>query len=180
MCEIRVNGIVEESIVDGPGIRYVIFTQGCPHGCPGCHNPETHPPDGGQMLDVGAILDQFGENPLLAGITFSGGEPFLQAESLCIIGRAVKKVGKTLVVYTGFTLEGLAAIAVDNDAVRELLLLADILIDGPYVESLRDLQLEMRGSSNQRILVAGQIKKALSEGWNIGKEPPSEAFSVAS
>ena len=88
--ELKIAGIVQDSIVDGPGIRYVIFTQGCPHHCRGCHNPETHDPSGGQIADVNTILKQIFSNPLLYGVTFSGGEPFVQAEALVPIAEAVK------------------------------------------------------------------------------------------
>ena len=82
MPRLRISGIVEESIVDGPGLRYVVFTQGCPHHCPGCHNPQTHDFDGGEFRNTDDILRQFMENPLLSGITFSGGEPFVQADRM--------------------------------------------------------------------------------------------------
>ena len=148
--ELRISGIAEESIVDGPGLRYVLFTQGCPHHCKGCHNPETHDPQGGVLRDTNDLLQLFEENPLLSGVTFSGGEPFMQPGPLAIMAREVKKAGKTVVVYTGYTLEQLAAER--NSAVHDLLLLTDTLIDGPYVESLRDPDLIFRGSSNQRVL----------------------------
>ncbi|MCC8194804.1 MAG: anaerobic ribonucleoside-triphosphate reductase activating protein [Deltaproteobacteria bacterium] len=159
MPELRVSGIEEESIVDGPGLRFVVFTQGCPHRCKGCHNPETHDPDGGFTLDTGTILKKFRQNPLLSGITFSGGEPFLQPAPLAALARDIKESGKTVVVYTGYTLERLAASS--DAAVRALLSLADILVDGPYIESLRDLELTFRGSANQRILKSDTILRAL-------------------
>ena len=80
--EIRISGIVEESIVDGPGLRYVLFTQGCPHHCPGCHNPQTHDFSGGYDADLDEIVRQIAGDPLMSGVTFSGGEPFCQAEAL--------------------------------------------------------------------------------------------------
>ncbi|SBW10294.1 Anaerobic ribonucleoside-triphosphate reductase-activating protein (fragment) [uncultured delta proteobacterium] len=159
MPEIRLGGIQEESIVDGPGLRFVVFTQGCPHRCAGCHNPETHDPAGGFTMDTRVLLERFGQNPLLSGITFSGGEPFMQAAPLAAIAREVKTGGKTVVVYTGYTLEALLARA--DTAARDLLALTDLLIDGPYVESLRDLDLTFRGSSNQRILDTGAIARAM-------------------
>ncbi|MDO4941269.1 MAG: anaerobic ribonucleoside-triphosphate reductase activating protein [Lachnospiraceae bacterium] len=148
--KIRVSGIVEESIVDGPGFRYVIFTQGCPHHCPGCHNPQTHPFEGGTMMDIDDIFRAFRENPLLSGITFSGGEPFCQPKPLYELAVKVHKAGKTVMTYTGYTLEQLEGM---NDIwVKKLLAVSDILVDGPYIEELRDLDLQFRGSSNQRIL----------------------------
>jgi anaerobic ribonucleoside-triphosphate reductase activating protein len=150
--ELRVNSIVAESIVDGPGLRYVVFTQGCPHRCHACHNPQTHDVGGGYLLDVETIIHQFDENPLLAGITFSGGEPFLQPDPLCVIAKQVRRRAKTVVVFSGFTIEALNALADRRPAIRALLSLTDILIDGPYIDSLRDLSLPFRGSRNQRVL----------------------------
>ena len=166
VSELRVSGIVEESIVDGPGLRFVVFTQGCPHNCKGCHNPETHDPQGGFTLDTEELLKKFGENPLLSGITFSGGEPFMQPDPLAAMAGKVKEAGKNVIVYTGSTLEQLAAC--NDTAIRDLLALTDTLIDGPYIESLRDPDLTFRGSSNQRILPKDAILAALH-----GKEHPS-------
>ncbi|MDR2893770.1 MAG: anaerobic ribonucleoside-triphosphate reductase activating protein [Deltaproteobacteria bacterium] len=149
---LRVSGVVEESIVDGPGLRFVIFTQGCPHRCPGCHNPETHDPDGGSLADCAALITRFRENPLLAGITFSGGEPFLQAAPLCEIAEQVKADGKTVMVYTGYLYEQLQEQARSDADLARLLDLADVLVDGPYLEELRAPDLLFRGSSNQRVI----------------------------
>lgn len=152
MHNIRVSGIMEESIVDGPGIRYVIFTQGCPHLCEGCHNPETHGFDGGYLLDTRTIISQFKENPLLSGMTFSGGEPFMQPEPLCDIAQQVKELGKNIVVYSGYTFEQLLKLAEQNRHIGRLLSLTDLLIDGPYIDEEKDLELQYRGSANQRVL----------------------------
>ncbi len=158
--ELRVNGIVEESVVDGPGLRYVVFTQGCPHRCPGCHNPRTHDPSGGYLLDPSTIPEQVCANPLLAGITFSGGEPFLQPAALCVAAEAVKRCGKTVMTYSGYTLEQLQDLAAVDAAAARLLRLTDILVDGPYVEALRDLDLPFRGSSNQRLISREELHRA--------------------
>lgn len=152
IARLRVNGIVEESIADGPGLRYVIFTQGCHHRCKGCHNPGTHCPEGGYLLNTDEIIAQFSENPLLSGITFSGGEPFLQPAPLCEIAEQVRNLGKTVVTYTGYVHEQLLDIGRYDHDVSRLLKLTDILIDGPFIEGLRSLELLYRGSSNQRIL----------------------------
>ena len=149
---LKISGIVDESIVDGPGLRFTVFTQGCPHHCPGCHNPQTHDFNGGYEITVGEIMKQFREDPLLSGMTFSGGEPFCQPEALCRLARAVKAEGKNIVVYSGYTYEQLQEMAKKNRAVDELLELCDTLVDGPYIEALRDLDLLFRGSSNQRII----------------------------
>ena len=150
--KLRISGIVPESIVDGPGIRFTVFTQGWPHHCPGCHNPQTHAFDGGRLVDVADLAAQVEENPLLTGVTFSGGEPFCQPEPLCELAQLVKVRGKHVMVYSGYTLEQLLEMGKTKPAVLRLLRLADTLVDGRYVEELRDLTLEFRGSSNQRII----------------------------
>lgn len=150
--DLRISGVEPESIVDGPGFRYVIFTQGCPHHCPGCHNPQTHDFAGGKVADIPAILAEIQSDPLLQGVTFSGGEPFCQPAPLCAIARAVKGMGKDLVVYSGYTLEQLLEAGKEDPAVLELLRLCDTLIDGPYIEAQRDLTLRYRGSANQRVI----------------------------
>lgn len=150
--KIRLSGLAEESIVDGPGIRFTVFTQGCPHRCKGCHNPQTHDFSGGYDSTIEEIYKKFVENPLLSGITFSGGEPFCQPEPLYYLGLKIKELKKNIVVYTGYTLEQLEKLQESNPFIASLLSITDILIDGPYVEELRDLELLFRGSSNQRIL----------------------------
>lgn len=152
MPDLRVSGIVEESVVDGPGVRFVVFTQGCEHHCPGCHNPHTHALDGGTMMETDAILARFDEDPLLSGITFSGGEPFLQPEPLAVLAEAVHARGKEVMIYSGFTFEQLLDRGEKEPAVRRLLEQADWLVDGPYVASRRNLELDFRGSDNQRLL----------------------------
>lgn len=162
---LRLSGMVEESIVDGPGLRLVLFTQGCPHSCKGCHNPETHDRKGGFFCDVKEILARYDENPLLSGITFSGGEPFLQAGALCAVAEKIRARGGDVVTYTGYTYETLLARTERGQAadIARLLELTDLLIDGPYVEALRDLELPFRGSSNQRLLDRKQ-RRALAAG----------------
>ena len=149
---LKISGIIDESIVDGPGLRFTVFTQGCPHRCPGCHNPQTHDFDGGSWMDTDEIMARFDEDPLLAGMTFSGGEPFCQPEPLCELARQVKARGKNIVIYSGYTFDQLKEMAVKDEWVENLLNMCDLLVDGPYVEALRDLDLLFRGSSNQRIL----------------------------
>ena len=163
MPELRINGVVEESIVDGPGLRFVVFTQGCPHGCPGCHNPETHDLSGGRRIDTETILAQFGQNPLLSGMTFSGGEPFLHAKALAQLAEQVHARGKTVIVYTGYTVEDLYVLAKTQAEVQALLAQADTLVDGPYLEALREFDSGLRGSSNQRILDRQTVKSLCRE-----------------
>lgn len=154
---LRIAGTVKDSIVDGPGIRYVIFTQGCPHHCPGCHNPQTHDFSGGQDADVEKILNEIFNNPILSGVTFSGGEPFCQADGLVPIAEAIKEKGKHLMVYTGYLLENLQKM--ENPGVQRLLELADIIVDGPFVLAERNLTLSFRGSENQRVIDMVKTRK---------------------
>lgn len=149
---IRIAGIVDDSIVDGPGIRLTIFLQGCPHHCPGCHNPHTHDFNGGYLCCLDDILKQIDQNPLLSGVTFSGGEPFCQAKDVLPLAEAIKKRGLTLVVYSGYYFEELIQKGEHDSAVKNLLTLCDILIDGPFFIQERDLTLKYRGSKNQRLL----------------------------
>ena len=147
---LRIAGTVKDSIVDGPGIRYVIFTQGCPHHCPGCHNPQTHAFDGGNEADCQKILKEIFDSPLLSGVTFSGGEPFCQPELLASMAEEIKRRGIHLMIYTGYLLEHLQKM--ENPYIARLLELADIVVDGPFVEAEKNLTLSFRGSENQRVI----------------------------
>lgn len=148
----KLAGIIRESIVDGPGIRFVIFSQGCPHNCRGCHNPDTHNFDTGFQAENQKILAEIDKNPLLKGVTFSGGEPFCQAKEFADLARSIKSRGLDVVTYTGYTFEYIKNSFTANNGWSELLELTDILIDGPFVEDKKDLTLKFRGSQNQRIL----------------------------
>lgn len=149
---LRISGVVRESIVDGPGIRFVVFTQGCTHACPGCHNPDTHDPMGGYEIEVQKIYDEFIKNPMLKGITFSGGEPMLQPAQLLPLAHMVADLGKDIAIYTGFTFEQLLEMGKKTPEIIELLKLSNFLVDGPFVLPQRDLTLTFRGSRNQRII----------------------------
>ena len=148
---IRLYGIIRESIVDGPDLRFVVFVQGCPHHCKGCHNPESHDPEGGFLTTTDKIWKNFIKNPMITGITFSGGEPFLWAKELAAVGKAVRESGRDVMTYSGYTYEQLLSRAESDEGTRELLGVTNYLVDGRYEESLRDLTLKYRGSSNQRI-----------------------------
>lgn len=150
--QIRVAGIVPESVVDGPGIRFVVFVQGCPHHCPGCHNPETHDFQGGELLEISSLVDRIRVLPMVTGMTISGGEPFCQAGECAELAREAKALGKDVVVYSGYTYEQIKDMAAHDSYVHDLLSLTDILIDGPYLQEQRDLNLPYRGSANQRII----------------------------
>lgn len=162
--EIRIAGTVEDSIVDGPGLRFVVFTQGCPHHCDGCHNPETHDFAGGKVTTTDALFEQCMENPLCSGVTFSGGEPFCQAEALYELGSRFKSAGKHLMCYSGWTFEELLAKAQREESVGKLLSIADVLVDGKFDISKRSLSLQYRGSSNQRLI---NVQESLKTGTTV-------------
>jgi len=162
----RLSGITQESLVDGPGLRVVVFAQGCPHQCPHCHNPETWDKEAGREYSARQVIRLLKQQKKTKqGITFSGGEPFLQAAELAEVALAARQMGWDVVTYTGFTYEELSA---DNsDGINALLSATDILIDGKYVHALRDIGLRFRGSSNQRLIdLAETRKKGAIVPWN--------------
>ncbi|BCN32000.1 anaerobic ribonucleoside-triphosphate reductase activating protein [Anaeromicropila herbilytica] len=154
--KIRVAGFANDSIVDGPGLRYTIFTQGCMHNCKGCQNPHTHALEGGYEIDIDEIIEKLKANPLLDGVTISGGEPFLQPEACSELARRVKELNLSVITYTGFTFENL----IKNEASQQLLRETDVLVDGPFVETKKSLALLFRGSKNQRLI---DVKRSLME-----------------
>ena len=156
--ELRVAGIVKESVVDGPGFRYVIFAQGCIHCCKGCHNPDTHALDGGYVVDTESLAEDIKKSKYIDGVTFSGGEPFLQADAFIHLAEKLKETNTSIVCYTGFTFEEL--IGKKDKSQVKLLGIIDMLIDGPYMEELKDLSLTYRGSRNQRII---DVKNSMKE-----------------
>ena len=155
------SGIVSDSIVDGPGIRTTIFCQGCPHHCPGCHNPETWDFGCGTRVPVEDLVDVVRSNPLCRGVTFSGGEPFAQAAGFAKLARLLKEKGYEVASYSGYTFEALMN---GSDDQKELLRSIDILIDGPFLMAEKSLEVPFRGSRNQRIL---DVKKSLAEGTAV-------------
>ena len=156
--KLRLAGVIRESIVDGPGIRMTVFTQGCPHHCKGCHNEQTWDFDGGYTSSTERILEEAQKDPLLKGLTFSGGEPFAQAEALAELAKNAKEKGYDIFCYTGYTFENLVAQFGAHPEYRALLKQCDWLVDGPFVLEKRSLMLKFRGSTNQRIL---DVKKSL-------------------
>ena len=157
----RIANTVSDSIVDGPGLRFTVFTQGCPHHCPGCHNPGTHDPAGGHEVTVEELARQMAGNPLTDGLTLSGGEPFLQAEDCAALARLAHERGLNVWTYTGYTYERL--ISGEVPGAMDLLAQTDVLVDGPFVEAQKSYAALFRGSTNQRLidvprsLAAGQV-----------------------
>lgn len=153
--QLRIAGVVKESIVDGPGIRFVVFAQGCPHHCDGCHNPATHDFNGGQLVTIDTIIAEMKKNPLLDGITLSGGEPFEQSEGFGELARRAQVAGYHVMTYTGYTYEAL--LAQKDQPWQRLLEQTDLLVDGRFEVAQKSLRLKFRGSQNQRII---DVKKS--------------------
>ncbi len=170
--KIRVAGIVDDSITDGPGLRITIFMQGCPHGCAGCHNQQAQQKEGGVEYTHEQLFARISKNPLLTGVTFSGGEPMLQAAALLPLAEDIRAAGLDLAIYTGYTFEELMNSG--NAEAARLLGCADTLIDGRFVLAQRNLALPFRGSANQRILdLPASLKERRAvlrqcEYWNAG------------
>jgi len=144
---IRVLDILEDTMVDGPGFRTSIYCAGCRHQCPGCHNPQSWAFDGGREMTTEQIMKIIEADPY-ANVTFSGGDPMYQASGFAELAREIhKRTNKDIWCYTGFSFESLI-----NPEQRELLELLDVLVDGPFIEKLRDTDLLFRGSSNQRLI----------------------------
>lgn len=159
---IRISGTTPESIVDGEGIRYVIFTQGCPHHCSGCHNPSTHSFDDGKLVLIHELIADIRKNKnYIDGITLSGGEPFCQSDQCSIIAKEAHEMGLSVWCYTGYLFEDLYRQGI------ELLKHIDVLVDGPFVQAEKSLELDFRGSRNQRVI---DIPESLKEGVAILKQ----------
>lgn len=157
--QIQVAAVLFESIVDGPGIRTAVFVQGCPHNCPGCHNPSTHSFTGGMPMSIAQILCGMQRDKLVSGLTLTGGEPFCQAMACAGLAQAAKKAGYNVLSYSGYTYEELLSRAEQDPGVAALLNASDWLIDGPYREAERSLELRFRGSGNQRVIDLAQTRQ---------------------
>ena len=151
--KIRIAGIEKESVVDGEGIRYAVFMQGCLRKCKGCHNPSTHALDGGEIMDTSEIIEDVKKNPLMSGITLTGGEPLLLLDAAVELARETKKLGLNVWCYTGYKFEEIP---------QKLLNVVDVVVDGAFVEELKDLTLNFRGSSNQRIIKLNYTEKKVA------------------
>lgn len=159
--KLRLAGVIRDSIVDGPGWRFVVFAQGCPHRCKGCHNPQTHDFDGGYDTTVENIINEVKKNPYLKGVTLSGGEPFCQAKPLAVLAKKAHELGLDVITYTGYTYEELIEGANEENGYIELLKETDILVDGRFILEEKTLELRFRGSRNQRVI---DPKASLKEG----------------
>lgn len=149
----RVLDIIEGTIVDGPGLRTSIYFAGCSHRCAGCHNPHSWDFEGGQEMSVDEILAIIEKNGF--NVTFSGGDPLYQIDmGLIDLAERIKALGLDIWCYTGYTLEEIKA----SEGLSKIIDVVDVIVDGPYIESLRDITLHFRGSSNQRIIPVKDIK----------------------
>lgn len=157
--KVRLAGITQESVTDGPGLRFTVFFQGCEHHCPGCHNPETWDRQGGAEYELADVIGLIKDSPLIRGITLSGGEPFLQPEAALELARAFHARGKDVWTYTGFLWEKL--LQMEDPAVMGLVRQSDVIVDGPYRQAERIPGLFFRGSANQRII---DVKESLAKG----------------
>lgn len=156
MSKLKVSGIIKESVVDGPGIRYAIFTQGCFHKCEGCHNPQTHDPQGGYFVDTEDLFQEIIQNPIISGVTFTGGEPFLHADKLADLAIKLNNAGMNdmnIIVYTGYTYEEIQSLIKEGSlSYFRLINNIDYLIDGRFDKNKASLDCPFRGSINQRII----------------------------
>ena len=141
-----------DSIVDGPGLRTVIWTQGCAHHCKGCQNPQTWDFEGGGLVPISMVLEAIDELEYQSGITFSGGDPMFQPEACNEIAKYCKNKGYNIWTYTGFTFEKIMEMAEKKPIYRDFLSNIDVLVDGPFIQEQRDLSLLFRGSRNQRLI----------------------------
>lgn len=158
---IRLSGIAYESLVNGPGMRRVFFAQGCRHNCKGCFNPDTHDFNGGEIRNMDELIESVLDNPILRGITFSGGDPLEQADKFSYMAKAFKNKGLNVWCYTGYTYEYILEHKDKNNGWNELLSSIDVLVDGKFQEENMQEGLKFRGSNNQRII---DIKESLNQG----------------
>ncbi|MCH3951593.1 MAG: anaerobic ribonucleoside-triphosphate reductase activating protein [Acidaminococcus sp.] len=149
--KVRIAGVKRHSCVDGPGVRYTLFFQGCPHDCPGCQNMDTHDRNGGMEEDVGDVTADLLSTRYLDGVTLSGGDPLMQPEAAAVIAEAAEKAGYPVWLYTGWTWEAILSGSAGN-AVKKVLPHITVLVDGPYKAALNTGTTKWRGSSNQRLI----------------------------
>lgn len=157
---IRLAGIIFESLTNGKGLRKIFFSKGCKHNCKNCHNESMNSFDGGELLDIDFLVNSVLDTPYLKGVTFSGGDPFYQAKAFAEFSTKLKKHNINIWCYTGFTYEELIKLSEKDDGIYNLLHHIDVLVDGPYIEKLNDGSTRYRGSKNQRIIdVVNSLKE---------------------
>ncbi|MCX7950804.1 MAG: anaerobic ribonucleoside-triphosphate reductase activating protein [Clostridiales bacterium] len=154
--KLRIAGLSKESVVDGPGIRYVIFAQGCLHNCRGCHNPNTHPIDGGYLVELDEIYNDIINNKFIDGVTFSGGDPFVQIDEFIELAKRLKKHNINIMCYTGYIYEDI----IKHEKYKEILNYLDTLVDGKFILERKTLKKPYVGSDNQRII---DVQKSLKQ-----------------
>ena len=175
MSVLKIAGYKKHSFVDGPGVRFTVFTQGCPHACPGCHNPETWDAEGGFPIETEDLVSLIRSTKYLDGVTLSGGDPLLQAAACAEIARAVREEGLSVWMYTGYTYEQIRDGVAGNDAIRALREI-DVLVDGRFIQSRRDASVLWRGSSNQRLI---DVQASLAQGAPVPYETETHALESA-
>lgn len=158
---IRLSGIAYESLVNGPGMRRVFFAQGCKHNCPGCFNPDTHDFTGGEERNMDELIKDVLDNPILKGVTFSGGDPFEQADKFAYMAREFRNNGLNVWSYTGYKFENIIKQLENNKGWQDLLNSIDVLVDGRFDKDKMQDGLKFRGSLNQRII---DVKESLKTG----------------
>lgn len=158
---IRLSGIAYESLVNGPGMRRVFFSQGCKHNCKGCFNPDTHDFNGGEERDMDELINDVINNPILRGVTFSGGDPFERADDFAYMAKAFKEKGLNIWSYTGYTFENIISNLDKNKGWKDLLYNLDVLVDGKFEKDKMQDGIKFRGSTNQRII---DVKESLKSG----------------
>ena len=146
--KIVIAGAKKHSLVDGPGVRYTLFMQGCPHNCKGCHNPDTHDINKGKILDVKDVYNDIITTRYIDGVTISGGDPFFQPEALCELLKMLKEQGLSIWCYSGWRFEDLLL----NKKQAKALKYVDVLVDGKFEEDKKSKECMFRGSTNQRII----------------------------
>ncbi len=156
--KIRLAGIAQQSLVNGKGLRKVYFSQGCSHHCKNCFNPETWPFVGGQEFNMDDLIQKLSNETYLDGVTFSGGDPFQQADKFAYMAVKINKMGFNIWCYTGYTFEELLELSKTDKNIETMLHNINVIVDGKFIQELYDEHLKFRGSSNQRII---DVQKSL-------------------
>lgn len=149
---VRLSGVAYESLVNGPGLRRILFSQGCQHNCENCFNKDTQSFDGGKLENMDELIEDIERNPMLTGVTFSGGDPLEQAEKFAYIAEKVKGMELNIWCYTGYTFEYILKNKYERNGWNDLLMHIDVIVDGKFEEDKKNEHIRFRGSSNQRII----------------------------